>query len=102
MSYGFPKDDAPATDTVKLPPVKARPAERAPDIARALQAGQELGFVPRDIVTRRKPGPKRKEAQDRLTMTGPKRIIDRLKAYSDKEGLSYCEAIEALLDSADK
>ena len=111
MSYGFPTDDAPdATATpaavgIKLPPVRkaaAVPAAPAGDIARAVQAGQELGFVSRDTVARRKPGPKRKEAQDRLTVTGPKRVIDRLKAYSDGAGLSYCEAIEALLDAADR
>lgn len=111
MSYGFPTDDAPVADTapatagIKLPPVRktaAVPVPQAADIARAVQAGQDMGFVSRDTVARRKPGPKRKEAQDRLTVTGPKRVIDRLKAYSDGAGLSYCEAIEALLDGADR
>ncbi len=111
MSYGFPTDDAPvaatpsATAGITLPPARRKPVEAAvavPDLARVKQAGQELGFVSRDTTARRKPGPKRKEAQDRLTVTGPKRVIDRLKAYSDGAGLSYCEAIEALLDAADR
>lgn len=98
MKYGF--DQAP-TDTVKLPPVRTRPATAAPDMGRALQAGQELGFVSRDVSARRKPGPKQKEPQDRTTIAGPKRVLDRLKAYCDGNGLSYCEAIDALLDTAE-
>ncbi|MGF0540745.1 hypothetical protein ACQQ2Q_22370 [Agrobacterium sp. ES01] len=104
MSYGFNKTDSGAvgTGTVKLPPVQ-RTEKPAADISRVLQAGQDLGFVSRDAGTRRKPGPKRKEPQDRLTVTGPKRIIDRLKAYCDANGgASYCEAIEALLDGTEK
>lgn len=104
MSYGFPTDDSPvaATTGITLPPARKKPVEAAADLARVKQAGQELGFVSRDTTARRKPGPKRKEAQDRLTVTGPKRVIDRLKAYSDGTGLSYCEAIEALLDAAER
>ena len=109
MSYGFPTDDAPVPETtpattgIKLPPVRKRPVEAAApaaDMARALQAGQDLGFVNRETNARRTPGPKSKEPQDRINVSGPKRIIDRLKAYSDGAGLSYCEAIEALLDGA--
>lgn len=106
MSYGFDKSNAPAaTDAVKLPPVRSKPAETpvaAPTLTRALQAGAELGFVSRDTTDRRRPGPKRREPQDRISIAGPKRVLDRLKAYCDREGVSYCEAIEAMLDSADK
>ncbi|MFB2553804.1 hypothetical protein [Ensifer soli] len=106
MSYGF---DKPVTDTVKLPPQRqkapeaAAPAvEPAPDLSKVLQAGQSLGFVSRDVHARRKPGPKRKEAQDKISVTGPKRVIERLKAYCDANGgQSYCEAIEALLDTVE-
>ena len=64
MSYGFPTDDAPIADTapattgIKLPPVRKRQVEAAApaaDMARVLQAGQELGFVHRDSSARRKP-----------------------------------------------
>lgn len=108
MSYGFDNSAATAEsvplDTVRLPTPKAR--ETAPVAApmpQVLQAAAELGFVSRDVSARRKPGPKRKEAQDKITVTGPKRIMDRLKAYCDaKGGISYCDGIEALLDAVQK
>lgn len=102
MKYGF--DQSP-TETIKLPPVRTKPAEPAADMSRVLQAGQELGFVSREGLgadARRKPGPKRKEAQDKIGIAGPKRIIDRLKAYCDRTGLTYCDAIDTLLDGAEK
>ena len=108
MSYGFTKDDdalAIPTNAVKLPPVRQKPAENpaaASTMAHVLQAGAELGFVSRDTTDRRRPGPKRKEPQDRISIAGPKRILDHLKAYCDREGVSYCEAIETLLNKADK
>jgi hypothetical protein len=99
-NYGF---GAKVTaDTVKLPQSSPKPATPAPDMAGVLQNGQELGFVPRETSSRRKPGPKRTEAQDKITVTGRKRTIDRLKAYCDREGVSYCEAIERLLDKENR
>lgn len=103
MNYGF-DNDAPALDAVKLPTPK--PRESAPATAPApqvLQAAAELGFVSREVSARRKPGPKRKEPQDKITVTGPKRVMDRLRAYCDRMGgVSYCDGIEALLDDLDK
>jgi hypothetical protein len=103
MSYGFDNDTA-ALDTVKLPMPK--PRETAPAAApppQVLQAAADLGFVSREVNARRKPGPKRKEPQDKITVTGPKRIMDRLKAYCDSMGgVSYCDGIEALLDQVEK
>lgn len=101
MSYGF-DSKATATDTVKLPPNRTKTAAPAPDMAGVLQSGQELGFVSREASTRRKPGPKRTEPQDKITVTGRKQVIDRLKAYCDQNGVSYCDAIETLLNSAAK
>lgn len=101
MKYGF--NDK--TDAVKLPSQAAqRKPEPAPDFARIRQTGAELGFVPRDAApARRKTGPKRTEPQDRVTITGPKRVLDRLKAYCDQRGgISYHEALEILLDQADR
>jgi hypothetical protein len=104
MSYGFDNNSAPALDAVKLPTPK--PREAAPVAAPApqvLQAAAELGFVSREVSARRKPGPKRKEPQDKITVTGPKRVMDRLKAYCDRiGGVSYCDGIEALLDDLEK
>ncbi|MDH7803769.1 hypothetical protein P3T31_003830 [Rhizobium sp. AN70] len=98
MSYGFDKP----LDTVKLPQpsVPTKQAETAHvDIAAIAQAGNNLGFKSREATMRRKPGPRRTEQQDKITVTGPKRIIDQLKAHCDAMGgISYCEAIAALLD----
>lgn len=96
MSYGFDKP----LDTVKLPtpavPKKAE-AENV-DISNVLQASRTLGFVSREATARRKTGPKRTEPQDKLTIAGPKRTLDRLRAFCDANGgISYHEAIERLL-----
>lgn len=98
MSYGF--DNNPVA-TVKLPTQPRDIPVNKPAIESVLQAGAELGFVSREPTARRKPGPRRVEAQDKITVTGPKRIIDRLKAYCDANGgMSYCDAIADLLDTA--
>lgn len=99
MSYGFDK----AAEPLKLPQQAPAKAPEPTNLAGVLQAGSALGFVTRDGAARRKTGPKRTEPQDKITIAGPKRIIDRLKAYCDREGgLSYHAAIEALLDEAGK
>lgn len=98
MSYGFGDK---TTGVVQLPQQPREAAPIKPALSQVLQAGAELGFVSREA-TRRKPGPRRMEAQDRITVTGPKRVIDRLKAYSDTMGgVSYCEAIDALLNAVE-
>lgn len=97
MSYGFGEK---TTGVVQLPQQPREAAPAKPAMSQVLQAGAELGFVSREAATRRKPGPRRIEAQDKITVTGPKRVIDRLKAYCDaKGGISYCEAIAELLDA---
>lgn len=95
-NYGF--GDKVKVDTLKLPESSRKPVTPAANMAKVLQSGQELGFVSREASGRRRPGPKRTEAQDKITVTGRKRTIDRLKSYCDREGISYCEAIERLLD----
>ena len=98
-NYGFGEK---TTGVVQLPQQPREAATAKPVMSQVLQAGAELGFVSREAATRRKPGPRRIEAQDKITVTGPKRVIDRLKAYCDAHGgVSYCEAIEALLDTAE-
>ncbi|QFT29424.1 hypothetical protein FIV00_02905 [Labrenzia sp. THAF82] len=100
-NYGFGSKKV-TVDTLKLPQSSAKPAVPVSNIAGVLQNGQELGFVSREPNTRRKPGPKRTEAQDKITVTGRKHTIDQLKAYCDLEGLSYCEAIERLLGNENR
>jgi hypothetical protein len=85
-----------------MPPATKKP--EPVNLGQVLQAGSALGFVSRDAgPARRKTGPKRTEPQDKITIAGPKRIIDRLKAYCDREGgLTYHAAIDALLDAVEK
>lgn len=98
-NYGFGEK---TTGLVQLPQQLGEATPAKPAMSQVLKAGAELGFVSREAATRRKPGPRRIEAQDKITVTGPKRVIDRLKAYCDAQGgVSYCEAIEALLDTAE-
>lgn len=98
-TYGF---NTPI-ETVKLPKQSAPQKAEKVDLASVLQAGSALGFVSREATTRRKTGPKRVEPQDKMTIAGPKRIIDRLKSYCDREGgIPYHAAIEALLDAVEK
>ena len=99
MKYGF---DAP-NEVVKLPqPTQQRVLAPSPDMSRVLQAGAELGFVSREAAPmRRKTGPKRTEPQDKITIAGPKRVIDRLKAHCERLGVPYHEAIDALLEQAE-
>lgn len=99
MTYGFDKP----LETVKLPQQVASKKAEAVDMSSVLQAGSSLGFVSREATARRKTGPKRTEPQDKITIAGPKRIIDRLKAYCDRQGgIAYHTAIEAMLDAVEK
>lgn len=98
MSYGF--DNLPM-DTLQLPKAVHQTNVPSPAMNNILQAGAELGFISRETTKRRRPGPRRTEAQDKITVTGPKRVIDQLKAYCDSKGsISYCDAIAELLDIA--
>ena len=99
MTYGFDKP----LETLKLPQQVAPKKAEAVDMSSVLQAGSSLGFVSREATARRKTGPKRTEPQDKVTIAGPKRIIDRLKAYCDRQGgIAYHTAIEAMLDAVEK
>lgn len=52
-------------------------------------------------VRRIKPGPRRREQRDKITVAGSKRILDRFKSYCQKtDEPSYCAAIERLLEIA--
>lgn len=81
------------------------PAKRAPvdpnALTEAVQAGNDLGFVDREPVARRKPGPKRKEPQDKVSIPGPKRVIDEYRAFCSAQGVTLWQGLELLL-SAEK
>ena len=80
-------------------PAKPRPQIEPASIERAVQAGSELGFVSREPSTRLKPGPKRREAQDKVSIPGPKRIIDEVRAYCRHHNLTLWEGLEQLLNA---
>lgn len=85
----------------KQEPTPPRPRQETPDLSKAIKAGNDLGFVNRDPSTRRKPGPKRTEPQDKVSIPGPKRIIDRYRAYCTDHNLTLWQGLEALLDDSE-
>ena len=90
---------------IQLPKQEAatpEPRQEAPDLSKALKAGNYLGFVNREPSTRRKPGPKRTEPQDKVSIPGPKRIIDRYRAYCAERNLTLWQGLEDLLDEAER
>ena len=92
--YGFgggielPQSDAPA---------KPRPKVATESVEKAIQAGSELGFVSREPSTRLKPGPKRKEPQDKVSIPGPKRVVDEFRAFCRERDLTLWQGLEVLL-----
>ncbi|MEM1409887.1 MAG: hypothetical protein AAGG79_03975 [Pseudomonadota bacterium] len=81
----------------KAQPAKPRPAVDQPALTQAVKAGEDLGFVSREPVVRRKPGPKRKEPQDKLTIPGPKRVTDGFRSFCAERNLTLWQGIELLL-----
>lgn len=77
-----------------------RPARRKVDtdsLTQAVQAGNELGFVSREPVQRAKPGPRRRELQDKVSIPGPKRVTDEFRAFCRDRNLTLWEGLELLL-----
>jgi len=78
-----------------------RPARRKVDtdsLTQAVQAGNGLGFVSREPARRTKPGPKRREPQDKVSIPGPKRVTDEFRAFCRERDLTLWEGLELLLD----
>ncbi len=93
--YGFEGE-------LKLPKPKtsrkaAAGASAVPAVEQAVAAGRALGFVDRTSQPRAKPGPKRKEPQDKVTIPGPKRVIDHFRAHCKAHDLTLWEGLEDLL-----
>ena len=82
-------------------PTQDEPAHRAPVdrtiLKEAIRAGNELGFVDRDPSVRRKPGPKRTEPQDKISIPGPKRVIDRYRDFCSEQDVTLWRGLEILL-----
>ena len=93
--YGFgggielPKTTAPA---------KPRPKIEAETVEKAVQAGTELGFVSREPSNRLRPGPKRTEPQDKVSIPGPKRVVDDFRNYCRTHNLTLWQGLEYLLE----
>ena len=88
---------------IQLPrqePTPSRPRQETPDLSKALKAGDDPGFVNRGPSFRLKPGPKRTEPQDKVSIPGPKRIIDRYRACCPERNLTLWKGLEDLLDAA--
>jgi len=105
MTYNFDDEDEADVAPVKLPTPKTKKAVNRPIPANAkniAEAGKKLGFVDRSPsrTKRRKTGPKQTEPQDRISLSGPKRVLDRLKARADEmDDAAYWEVIEYLLET---
>lgn len=66
-------------------------------VEKAVEAGKSLGFVSREGSTRLKPGPKRKEPQDKVSIPGPKRVVDEFRAFCRERDLTLWQGLELLL-----
>jgi hypothetical protein len=93
--YGFgggielPKTTAPA---------KPRPKIESETVEKAVQAGTELGFGSREPSNRLRPGPKRTEPQDKVSIPGPKRVVDDFRNYCRTHNLTLWQGLEYLLE----
>lgn len=94
--YGFegggielPKPSAPSTPRPKIEPEA---------VERAVQAGSDIGFVNREPSNRLRPGPKRSEPQDKVSIPGPKRVIDDFRNYCRMHNLTLWQGLDHLMD----
>lgn len=94
--YGF-------GEGIKLPKTpkvsKPRPKVKPEALNEAVRAGNDLGFIAREPNARRKPGPKRREPQDKVSIPGPKRVIDSFRAYCTTRDVTLWQGLEALLNN---
>jgi hypothetical protein len=93
--YGFGSGgiELPKTST----PDKPRPKIAAENVEKAVQAGSELGFVSREPSNRLRPGPKRTEPQDKVSIPGPKRVVDDFRNFCRTRNLTLWQGLEYLL-----
>jgi len=76
---------------------RTRPKVEPGYVEKAVEAGKSLGFVSREDSRRLKPGPKRKEAQDKVSIPGPKRVVDEFRAFCQERGITLWQGLELLL-----
>jgi len=93
--YGFSGGiDLPKT----TPSPKPRPKVDGSSLNDAVRAGADLGFVSREPTIRLKPGPKRKEPQDKISIPGPKRVVDNFRAFCSTRDVTLWQGLELLLE----
>ncbi|WP_146592263.1 hypothetical protein [Puniceibacterium confluentis] len=80
-------------------PARPRPKIGAESVKMAVQAGSELGFINREPATRLKPGPKRTEPQDKVSIPGPKRVVDDFRNFCRSRNLTLWQGLAYLLDA---
>ena len=69
----------------------------------AVEAGTTLGFVSREpAAAKRKPGPKRTEAQDKVSIPGPKRVIDQFRTFCTEQNVTLWEGLDLLLQGRER
>ena len=86
---------------IELPKTTATP-EAPPKadhirIAEAVEAGSPLEFVDREPSGRRTPGPKRTEPQAKISIPGPKRVIDSFRMFCQEHDVTLWRGLELLL-----
>ena len=93
--YGFSGGiDLPKTK----PAAKLRPRVDGNSLSDAVKAGADLGFVSREPTSARlKPGPKRKEPQAKVSIPGPKRVVDDFRDFCSTRDLTLWQGLELLL-----
>ncbi len=87
---------------IELPKIVSAKPRAVPDqgaLKEAVEAGTTLGFVSREPSAKRRPGPKRTEAQDKVSIPGPKRVIDQFRAFCNEQNVTLWEGLELLLQS---
>lgn len=93
--YGF----SGGIDLPKTPPApRSRLKVDGSSLNDAVQAGADLGFVSREPLARLKPGPKRKEPQGKVSIPGPKRVVDEFRAFCLARNITLWQGLELLLE----
>lgn len=84
---GFVRREAPPDDTQTKPPLKPSEAE-----VEAIAADTSPSM-------RKRPGRPRREAQTRVSLAGPVRVIERFQRFCLENGdITYWQGVEQLLD----
>lgn len=76
---------------------RTRPRIDPDSVEKAIEAGKSLGFINREGSARLKPGPKRKEPQDKVSIPGPKRVVDDFRTFCREHDLTLWQGLELLL-----